>query len=487
MRGLKRLFSFPIMLSTLLALLAALTVRGRFDDPDLWWHLRMGQMIWTTHSIPPHDLFSYTTNRQALVPQEWLAEVAIYGAYLAGGYSGLMLWLCALSALLLIAAYGLCWFYSGNAKVAFLGALIAWFFATIGFAIRPQMISYLLLVLELALIHAGRTRNPRWFLGLPLVFLLWINCHASFILGIVIAAVVLFSSFFEFEIGPLVRRGWEAERRRMLAWSLGLSVIALFVNPGGVRQILYPFDTLFSMPGLMANVEEWSPLKVTEARGIGLMAVLICILLLAVTRKAELYLDELILLALGAWLAVGHIRMLIVFGILAGPILSRQLRNAWEGYEFEKDRMLPNAVLIAAAAAGIFFAFPSRQNLELQVEAKSPVKALAYLRTNHVSGPMLNDYLFGGYLIWAAPEYPVMMDGRTDLYEWSGFLDEYGKWAMHESDPNALLTKYKVNFCLLSQESTMIRTLPSLPGWKQVYADRNSAIFMRSGAASNGQ
>lgn len=481
--SLKRLFSFPVMLSSLLALLAVLTVRERFDDPDLWWHLRMGQVIWTTHHIPSHDLFSYTTNHQVLVPQEWLSELAIYGTYLAGGYTGLMLWLAALSALLLIAAYGFCWFYSGNAKVAFVGTLIVWFFGTIGFAIRPQMISYLLLIAELWLIHAGRTRGSRWFWGLPLVFLLWINCHASFILGIAVAGAVFFASFFEFEIGSFMAKRWDARLRWTLAGALGLSGVALFANPGGVKQILYPFDTLLHMPGLMANVEEWSPLKFTEARGIGLIAIVTCILLLAFARKAELYFDELILLALGTWLAIGHIRMLIVFGMLAGPILSRQLANAWERYEFEKDRVLPNAVLIGVAAAGIFLAFPSRQDLEQQVETESPVKALAYVRANHLSGPMLNDYLFGGYLIWAAPEYPVMMDGRTDLYEWSGFLDEFGNWAMGKSDPRALLDKYKVNFCVLTQQSKMVQVLPQLPGWKQAYTDQNSVVFVRSSAS----
>jgi hypothetical protein len=484
---LQRLLSFPVALASLLVLLTALTVRGRFDDPDLWWHLKMGQVICTTHSIPTHDLFSYTTNHQALIPQEWLAEVSIYCAYAWAGYAGMMLWLCALGSVLLIAGYILCWLYSGNGKVAFVGALILWFFATIGFSIRPQMISYLLMVAELLLIHAARTRSPRWFLGLPIVFLLWINCHASFILGIVVACVYLFSSFFEFELGSLVAHRWDPDRRRMLIWSLIGSVAALFVNPGGIKQILYPFDTLMNMHILMANVEEWSPLKMTEARGIGLMAVLFCSFLLVIARKSELFLDELLLLGLGTWLAVGHIRMLIVFGMLAAPILSRQLADSWENYDIAKDRMLPNAVLIVVALAAVVLAFPSRQNLEGQVEAESPVKAVAYINANRLAGPMLNDYTFGGYLIWAAPEYPVMMDGRTDLYEWSGFLGEFGSWATFQSDPDLLLKKYKVNFCLLTSGSPMVHVLPLLHEWKQVYSDNNSVIFVRTASVEKAE
>ena len=483
MRVLQRIFSFPTMLAGLLVLLGVLTVRGRFDDPDLWWHLKMGQIIWTTHSIPANDLFSYTTNHQALIPQEWLSQVVIYCAYLCGGYSGMMLWFCSMTALLLVAGYGLCWLYSGNAKVAFAGALILWFFATIGFSIRPQMMSYILLVAELLLIHAGRTRNPRWFYGLPVVFVIWINCHASFILGIVVAGVYLFSSFFNFEIGSLVARRWDPHCRRTLVGALIVSVVGLFLNPGGIKQILYPFDTLMNMHILMANVQEWAPLQMTEARGIGLMAVVVCCLLLAVTRQSELFLDELLLLAMGTWLAVGHLRMLIVFGMLAAPILSRQLANSWENYEVEEDRIWPNAVMIAVSLLGAFLAFPNRQNLEKQVDAESPVKAVEFIKANHLSGPMMNDYTFGGYLIWAAPEYPVMMDGRTDVYEWSGFLGEFGKWATLQSDPSSLLEKYKVNFCLLTAQSPMIHILPLMHEWKMVYSDDNAVIFVRTPAA----
>ena len=40
------------MLTGLLVVLAVLSVRARFDDPDMWWHLRTGQIIWTTRTVP---------------------------------------------------------------------------------------------------------------------------------------------------------------------------------------------------------------------------------------------------------------------------------------------------------------------------------------------------------------------------------------------------------------------------------------------------
>jgi hypothetical protein len=266
----------------------------------------------------------------------------------------------------------------------------------------------------------------------------------------------------------------------MMAFSLLLSLAALFLNPVGIRQILYPIDTMLNQPLNLSSVNEWAPLNMTEERGVALLAVLLCIFLLVAVRRSELFFDELLLLAIGTWMAVSHMRMLFLFGILAAPILSRQLSTSWEGYDAESDRIWPNAVMIGASLLAIFLAFPGIRNLEEQVENQSPQKAVEFIKANHISGPMLNDYASGGYLIWAAPEYPVFIDGRADIYEWSGVLGEFGRWATLQSDPNALLQKYRIGFCLLNRQSPMARVLPLLHEWKMVYADNNSEIFVRT-------
>jgi hypothetical protein len=483
-RLLRKVFSFPMMLAGILAVLAVLTVRSRFDDPDMWWHLKMGEVIWTSHSIPITDLFSYTTNHHAWIPHEWLSQVLIYGAYRFGGYSGLMLWLCFFSAALLVAGYALCSLYSGNAKVAFLGALIVWFFSTSGLAVRPQMIGYLLLAIELLLLYLGRTRNPRWFFLLPPLFALWVNCHGSFFLGFAVAGISLFCSFFDFRLGSLVSARWDPRYRQVLAMSLVLSAAALFLNPIGVKQILYPLDTLVNQPVSLSHVAEWLPLQINSARGAGVLGVLTCIFLLIAIRRSELFWDEFLLLAMGTWLAAGHQRMVFVFGILAAPIVSRLLSFSWENYDAKQDRPLINALFLAASLSAAFWGFPSPQYLASQAEQESPVKAVEFLKSHHLSGNMLNEYVYGGYLIWAAPEHPVFVDGRADVFDWTGVLGEFGKWATLQSDPNELLDKYQVNFCLLGRDSPMARVLPLLPGWKTVYSDNLAVIVMRTAAGS---
>ena len=63
--------AFPFVL--LLGLLG-MTARNALD-PDLWWHLRTGQLIVETGHVPHSDPFSFTRAGHAWVSHEWLSEV----------------------------------------------------------------------------------------------------------------------------------------------------------------------------------------------------------------------------------------------------------------------------------------------------------------------------------------------------------------------------------------------------------------------------
>ena len=79
---------------------------------------------------------------------------------------------------------------------------------------------------------------------------------------------------------------------------------------------------------------------------------------------------------------------------------------------------------------------------------------------------------------------PVFIDGRSDLFEWAGVFREYGLWAMLQNDPNTLLDKYDVSFCLLERDTPMAYVLPLMRNWTKVYLDDKSVIFVRTTAAT---
>ena len=234
----------------------------------------------------------------------------------------------------------------------------------------------------------------------------------------------------------------------------------------------------------LAQVSEWQPLQLRDGRSLLFWMSLGCIFLLVIIRRTELRWHELLMLVLGAWLAASHQRMLIVYGLLAAPVLSRLLSDTWDNYSVEQDRRIPNTVLIVAALLTVLWAFPSRANLTTQVEAFSPVKAVEFIKTHHISGPMLNEWLDGGYLIWALPEHPVFIDGRADVFEWAGVLAEFQSWSQLQTDPNVLLEKYRISFCLLNRYSPMVTVMSLLKNWQIAYQDEQSVIFTRRSPGS---
>jgi hypothetical protein len=137
------------------AVLGAIPVKllaNRLIDPDLWWHLKTGQLIVRTHAIPAVDPFSYTAGGKPWVVQEWLSEVILYGIHHAFGLYGILFYravlvfiLYALVARLLVRRMG-----SGMGTWALL-ALTA-FAGAPNWTERPNLMSFVLFAVTLELL-----------------------------------------------------------------------------------------------------------------------------------------------------------------------------------------------------------------------------------------------------------------------------------------------------------------------------------------------
>ena len=73
----------------------------------------------------------------------------------------------------------------------------------------------------------------------------------------------------------------------------------------------------------------------------------------------------------------------------------------------------------------------------------------------------------------------MFIDGRADVYAWTGVFADYGRWATLRDDPNRLLNHYRIDWCLLSQSAPLARVMRYLPGWSERYSDAQSVIFAR--------
>jgi|SRR5581483_2900207 len=123
---------------------------------------------------------------------------------------------------------------------------------------------------------------------------------------------------------------------------------------------------------------------------------------------------------------------------------------------------------------------PSRKELHEGIEKKFPVAAAEYLRRHPVRGPMFNDYGWGGFLIWSlGPHQKVFIDGRADIYEYAGALEDYLSIAKVQRNSSFLLRKYHVDACLIESRSSLATLLAASSDWEQAYVDDVAVLYVR--------
>ena len=174
-------------------LIALFLLMGRSTIPphDFWWHLRTGQIILESRSIPTVDLFTYTRAGAPWLNQAWLSQVGMYLTYQAGGAPLII----ALHAIFVATGYVLTLFAarraSGQTRAAAIATLAVILFSAQGWLpVRPQSISYLLFGALVWIIEADRAGSRRAVWGLPLLFALWANLHGAFIFGLLLSGAL---------------------------------------------------------------------------------------------------------------------------------------------------------------------------------------------------------------------------------------------------------------------------------------------------------
>jgi hypothetical protein len=107
-----------------------------------------------------------------------------------------------------------------------------------------------------------------------------------------------------------------------------------------------------------------------------------------------------------------------------------------------------------------------------------PVRAAEVVRERKPPGPLFNPFDWGGYLIWAVPEHPVSIDGRTNLYGSGRVTRSMATWAGEpgwEADPDLATARLVV----APADRPLTGLLRQSPDWRVEYEDETAVIFVR--------
>ena len=448
-------------------------------DPDIWWHLRNAQLLIHTRHMIHADVLSYTVAGQPWVNFEWLAELPYSFAYRLLGDSGLYLVMMLVSSGIVAGIYWLGLQRSRDPLAASIAAFAAILCTEISLAPRTLLFGWLCLVVELGILwglEKGRDQTA-W---LPVLFLLWVNLHGSWFLGFGLMLLFFACGFIEGEWGAFYATRWTSAQKRKLAVVTAASGAALFVNPYGWRLVAYPLDALLHDRVGMKYIAEWASLDFHSMLGKTVLVTLLAMGLLQLVRGLRWSLQDCLLAAVGVYGALTYVRFVFLFGILVMPLLAPLLRlPAPEKERPQKTGRWLNAIVILILLGLIGMSYPKTRQLEAGITRSFPEKALPFVRGLAGKGRLLNEYRWGGYLEWEAPDVKTFIDPRSDIFVEHGVMADYAK-AAHVEDTFGVLDKYQIQYVLMPRQTPFAYVLAHSPAWKTTYDDGQAEVFERA-------
>ncbi len=400
------------------ALFAASSAPFAAADPDLFWHLATARET-LARGLVRTDLFSWTVAGSAVPADQWLGQLAWYGAYQVGEWRGVVglrtIGVAILVALIVTSALLA---RRHGPLVAALAAIPAILLSRFSWTERPELFGTMFFAGALVLVRAGRSGSDRAMIALPALLLVWANVHGSYALGAVLVVVACLEGAWS-----------ERPRRRVYALVATCSLAATFATPALGASWTNPGLHLLHPP---RDIQEWAVPDVGTAAGalyvFTLALVLGCAMLVRAVRPRDV-----IVLVPTALLSLTATRHMQLFAIAAAPYLAahgpdalRTVRDALRlDVPFPRLPAATPATARADALVGVAAVLLIVGSVAIAPRAPDltnfPVAAVEALPPGPGS---FNAYDWGGFLIWYAPRTPVFIDGRLVPYL-DRTLDEY--------------------------------------------------------------
>ncbi len=456
-----------------------------FGDPDVTWHIATGDLIRSIGTLPATDRWSFTANGQPWYIISWLWDVLISLICQAVGTSGLFIFSMALSALSIgFLAWNIVERKDAGIDATILILLLATL-SLVGFtAARPQLAGYLFILLYHRLLHRSRTPvSMRALYWLPPVMALWVNLHASFLVGFSLIGA------YGLEALMLKRWAWFKQLVRIGA----LCALAALCNPYGIDAYVAVSRTLGS--AVTAYILEWQPFIFNKDTGATSWFVMF-LLASGMRDRSVPPADRII--SLFWWLAMlVSMRNISVFILVSAPYMAISVQRWLETLDSIRTRRddigdaLAKAgatrkmvlVIVLVMAASIAMLPVLRGESYLVEPEKDARPAIAYILAHYPSKRFLTDYSLGGSIIYyARGKVPVFVDGRAGTAYSEEVLIDYIDFVKLQADWRKLVGKYRLEGMLIGNDQHFAIAYAAgqyHAEWRRVYQDAVASIFVR--------
>ena len=146
------------------------------------------------------------------------------------GLEGLICLLLLMAGTYVLVLYYYAYQSCRNAMAAFL-ACVALLPLASSFTLRPQMLGYIFLMVALIILEQFRQGHQRTLWLLPVLFLIWVNTHGTFVLGFFVMGVYWAAGLCSFQFKYVRGDRWPPKQRQQLELTFLLCLLASIVTP----------------------------------------------------------------------------------------------------------------------------------------------------------------------------------------------------------------------------------------------------------------
>jgi tetratricopeptide (TPR) repeat protein len=471
------------MIAAALAATISIVISTSFAifDPDLFQHLLVGKVIWQTHGVPQHHLWTWPSYGQFQVLPSWLFRALLWPFWSIGGVWGLFAWRWSTT----LAAFGVAWATArrlgarGLAPLAVI-ALCALVYRQRSMP-RPETLVAVLLALELWILETRRQGGPdrsAWLIGIAWV---WANAHLSYYLGLAVLGVFWLDA-----------RLAASPARARLGVILAMCGAVSFLNPFGWRALWQPFEYFlyWRHEPIFQVIGELEPITwaVNVENGLPLLMLGWPALFLWRAARGRFDRVEAVLGLAFTGLTLFGQRFLGSYAVIAAAYVSRDLADAI-GSTGIAARMPAwgRAGLVALASLGVGLREWSAPDMPLGIRLRPlwyPERACDFMAEHGVRGRGFNHFDLAGYQLyrfWPDRERLPFIDihqtaARADRDAYARLLSEPSPWT-------GLDARHHFDYALLSrrvlQPNGALDALDADSSFALVFLDDVAALYVR--------
>jgi hypothetical protein len=258
-----------------------------------------------------------------------------------------------------------------------------------------------------------------------------------------------------------------------------MSGLVTMLTPSGPTLLLLPLKAV-GAPGFLPT--EFLPPRLSSPFTAAALALLFIVLVGWAKQGRPVRTPEICFVLMATFIGLSYIRTVGILAIAMAPLAAQTLQS-WSGRRVRRvalsgaDRAIAVTMIVATAALGTAWLtqIPG-------IKKGPPYEATQFLDDLPGRAQVINEYEFGGWLLWAGRDVSPGIDGRAET-KTVDYLNEYVNALNLQGDWRSFVVTSGADAAWLRKEAPLVEGLRLL-GWRTAHEDDFTFVLLPPAGSS---